>query len=127
METEHPDLLIVDAVGAISPAAEEDDVFDVGPSLDDINGCTKLTLSSNRGKAANGCVVSTLLSAVHSCAVRSSCDYEDVEQFIDETHLVLDARLASEAMAASDHSHHFKALDRSGCRLHGLKASGLVR
>ncbi len=27
-------------------------------------------------------------------------------------------------MTAADPPHYFKALDRSGCRLHGLKASG---
>jgi hypothetical protein len=32
-------------------------------------------------------------------------------------------RLARQAMTSADHAHDFEALDRSGRRLHGLKAS----
>ena len=56
--------------------------------------------------------------------VYSSGDLEDVEQLVDETHLVLHVRLAREAMASADHPHHLEALDRSGRRLHCLKAAG---
>jgi len=36
--------------------------------------------------------------------------------------LVLDVRLAREAMTSADHPRHFKALDCGGSRLHGLEA-----
>ena len=55
--------------------------------------------------------------------VSSSRDLEDFEQFVDETDLVFDMRLAREALASTDHSHHFESLDRRGCRPHGLEAA----
>ena len=39
-------------------------------------------------------------------------------------HLVFHVRLAHKAMTAADHPHDLEALDRSGRRLHCLKASG---
>ena len=38
--------------------------------------------------------------------------------------LVLDKWFTYEAMASSDHGHDFESLDRSGSRLHRLKATG---
>jgi hypothetical protein len=62
------------------------------------------------------------LAAVGWLLSSSGGDSEDVEQFIYETDLVFDARLTGEAMPAPDHTHHFKALDRSGRCPHRLKA-----
>jgi hypothetical protein len=60
-----------------------------------------------------------------SCLLRSgsSGDTEYIEQLVDEAHLVLDVRLAHQAMTAADHPHHLEALDRSRRPLHCLKAS----
>jgi hypothetical protein len=52
-----------------------------------------------------------------------SIDSEDIEHLVDETDFVLHVRLARQAMTSADHAHDFEALDRSGRRLYGLKAS----
>ncbi|RZU29707.1 hypothetical protein BDD14_6315 [Edaphobacter modestus] len=54
----------------------------------------------------------------------SGCDRECVEELVYEANLIFDLRLTCEAMPSTDHTHHFKALDRSGRRLNRLKASG---
>src|ERR1700712_1333074 len=82
----------------------------------------KPTITNFHFYSYEGSVALTLLGAISSPFVRSSGDREDVEQLVYKTHLVLDVRLAREAMTSADHSHHFEALDGSGCRLHSLKA-----
>ena len=74
------------------------------------------------GEVARLCCIS---SVGRSWLLRSgsSGDSEDIEQLVDEAHLVLHVRLAHEAMTAADHPHHLKAFDRSRRRLHCLKAS----
>jgi hypothetical protein len=76
---------------------------------------TRLSLS--------GTVALTLVVAVWLLRSGSSSDRENIEQLVDETDLVLHVRLAREAMTSADHAHDFETLDRSGRRLHGLKAS----
>jgi hypothetical protein len=55
--------------------------------------------------------------------VSSSRDLEDFERSVDEMDLVFDMQLAREALASTDHLHHFESLDRRGCRPHGLEAA----
>lgn len=55
-------------------------------------------------------VALTLSCAVRFYEIGSSGDQENIEQLIDETHLVLDVRLACEAMASADHPHDSKPL-----------------
>ena len=69
------------------------------------------------------CCINSFGHSSERYSVSLGRDSEDVEEFVYETDLVLDARLTCEAMPSTDHTHHFKALDRSGRCPHRLKAS----
>ncbi len=56
-------------------------------------------------------------------ALQSGRHREDLEQLVDETDPVLNMRLAGEAVASTDHTHHLKSFYRGGGCLHRLKAS----
>ena len=71
-----------------------------------------------------GSVALALWGAVSTHVVQSSSDREDIEQLVDEPHLVLDVWLTGEAMAPADHPHDLESLDGSGSGLHRLKTSG---
>ena len=67
-------------------------------------------------------VALTLSCAVRFYEIGSSGDQENIEQLIDETHLVLGVRFTCEAMASTDYPHGLEALDGSRRHLHRLKA-----
>lgn len=64
-------------------------------------------------QTAVGSVALSLSGAVHSLIIPSSGD----------GYFVLHVRLAGEAMASADHTHHFESLDGGRRSLHCLKAS----
>ena len=73
-------------------------------------------------KESTGSVTATLSCALDSHGVGSSSDRKDVEQLIDEAHLVIHLRLAGEARTSTDPPHHLEVPVRSRSRLHHLQA-----
>jgi hypothetical protein len=88
-----------------------------------LNGSTGESQYGETDFKGHCCINCLGRSSIRCFVFRQAATAKILNSLLDEADLFFDARLTCEAMASTDHTHHFKGLDRSGRCPHRLKAS----